>query len=262
MKTNFKSAFVLMPIALILFFFSCDLTDDGNNPKQEFNASSMKQGVSIGEQHNIMLSKLYSHLDSIQNLDSLNIDSQVFQFFESSFSLEESSIARDYYLKFQDKNYDIYQDFTPNLKTEKDNLIQILDNAEFSNISELRLALDNYSFLTTLNSNERYAWNVFTDVLYHSFDYWSVNLSNWEQLLNNQNVTLGEPEVPCSERGSWFSRNWCRAKGYVLSDAAGAAGHSLIALAFSNPVVFGGVVAAGLASSTSTAILNLVKSIL
>uniref|UniRef100_UPI00404964C1 hypothetical protein n=2 Tax=Flavobacterium sp. TaxID=239 RepID=UPI00404964C1 len=258
MKTNFKSPFVLMPIALILFFFSCNLTDESNNSKQELNTSSMKQGISIGEQHNIMLSQLYNHLDSIQNLDSLNLNSHVFQFFDTSFSIEESNIARDYYIKFQDKNYDIYKDFTPNLKTEKDHLMQILDNAEFANISELRIAIDNYTFLTTLSNDERYAWNVFTDVLYHSFDYWSINLSYWEQLLDNQNVSLGDSEVPCSERDSWFSRNWCKVKGYVVADASGAAAHVLISLAFSNPIIFGGVVAAGLASSTSRAIYNLV----
>jgi hypothetical protein len=257
MKTNFKKIIFFTPLILVLLFFSCDFSNESVGVDQDFNKSLAKEGVSIGEQHNIMLAKLYNHLDSIQTIDSLNIDGHVLDFFNSNFTTDESNIAREYYFYYRNPNNDIFRDFTPNLKTEKDNLIQILDNAEFSNISEFRLALDNYSFLTTLNSDERLAWAVFTDVLYHSFDYWSQNLSNWEQLLNTQNVSLGDP-VPCSERGSWFSRNWCRAKDYVIADASGSAGTIIFTLAFSNPVVFGGVVSAGLASSASKAIYNIV----
>jgi len=153
----------------------------------------------------------------------------------------------------------LYIDFTSNLKIETENLLSIIDSSDFSNLENFKVAVRDYELVTELSEAELYAWEVYTDVFIHSFEYWDNNLDSWAQLIGgSETTTLGSD---CTE-GGWFRRTWCKIKNFVLSDASGAAGEVLVAFAFNNPIVFGGVVVAGLSSSAGAAIWNIVKNLL
>lgn len=65
----------------------------------------------------------------------------------------------------------MYIDFTSNLKIETENLLSIIDSSDFSNLENFKVAVRDYELVTELSEAELYAWEVYTDVFTHSFEY-------------------------------------------------------------------------------------------
>lgn len=241
----------------IIFFiaftglWSCNSDEQSSDSISSEIPYQSRQAVSIGEEHNLMLSEMFDYLEEINNLDESNVGFNVNEFFETNLNEEESATAMQYYNYHQQTNYDIYEDFTPQLKIEVENLNGIIDNADFSNMEEFKTAVRQYRLTTTLSQQEQQVWDAYTDVFVHSFEYWEENLDSWEILIK------GNASDPIVKNNGWIKRLWNKIKTYVAADAAGAGSAASTGIIVTGTVGIGAVVGAGVGASVGVAIKNL-----
>jgi len=222
----FRSIFVLTMIGLIgLFFVECSDQNADETQKQEFVSTDLGETgartSSVGKEHNRILDEIFNHLNQVKGLNRENAREHVYDFFDTRFDQDLASVAKEYYEKYSDPNYNIYEGVSPNFMINIQNLENMLDSSDFTGMQEFKNAVLGHTPTTLLSVQEQMMWNNYTDILVHSFEYWEENLDQWNNLLgpNPGNV------VHCS--GGWFKRFWCNAKKFAKADASAALGAAL-----------------------------------
>jgi len=222
----FKSIFFTsVMIGLIGFVFvECsDQSADETQKQQEFITTDLGEigarSSSVGQEHNRILDEVFDHLKQIEGLNRENAREQVYNFFDTHFDQDLATLAKEYYDKYSDPNYNIYDGVSANIMTEIQNLENMLDNSDFANMQEFKNAVLTYTPTTLFTVQEQIMWENYTDVFVHSFEYWESNLDQWNGL-----ITGGNPGYAIECSGSWFKRLWCSAKKFIAADASAALG--------------------------------------
>jgi len=215
----FRPIVVFIMIGLIgLVFVECSDQNADETQKQEFVTTDLGETgartSSVGKEHNRILNEIFNHLNQVKGLNRENVREHVYDFFDTHFDQNLAYVAKEYYDKYCDPNYNIYDGVSPNIMMEIQNLSDMLDNSDFANMEEFKNAVLTYTPTTLFTVQEHVMWNNYTDVFVHSFEYWEGNLDQWNNLLGqNQNVTFA-----CT--GSWFAKAWCNIKKFVSADAS------------------------------------------
>lgn len=253
-----KKLLVLLSISCSIIF-SCendiDVKSDSNIEtlqKKTVTGASASKLMSVGEQHNYYLDELYNHLKSQSDLSLSNIDQYSHDYFSTIEFGEEAS--KQYNFVKSQGSY--ASQFSDDFNAEIQNFRTVLENSDFKDMEEFKSFADNYSVKYIESDNDLTAWKYYKDVFVSSFEYWSVNIENWYELIPSSDTT-GKGYPICQIYVSWWKRAFCNVINFVGMDAAAAAGNVLGSLITGNPVVIGVVAVAALGGSANSVINNL-----
>jgi len=177
-----------------------------------------RSNSSVGQEHNRILDEIFDHLKQVNGLNRENAHEHVYDFFDKRFDRDLASLAKEYYDKYRDPKYDIYEDVSPPILTEIRKLDDVLDNSDFANMQEFKKAVLEYVPTSAFTSEQEVMWNNYTDVLVHSTEYWGANLDSWNNLLGSNTSYDDDDKCP----GGWWKRLWCNVKKFAVADANAA----------------------------------------
>jgi len=223
----FRSIFFITMVGLIgLVFVKCSDQNTDETQNQEFVITDLgeimeRSNGSVGRQHNEVLDKIFDHLRQVDGINRDNVREHVHNFFDTHYEQGLASLAKEYYDKYSNPNYNIYEDVSPVILAEIHHLENMLDNSDFADMQEFRNAVLGYVPTSVFTPEQQVMWNNYTDVFVHSFEYWEGNLDQWSDLLGQN------PDYVVNCSGSWFKRLWCNTKKIVKADASAALGAAL-----------------------------------
>lgn len=230
------------------------ISDDDfiSNLSQNSVSSNKGTSESVGEIHNQYLEETFLYLFAQGTVNPSNIGNHCINYFGT---IEDGDIASDYFNYVgTNGNFDVY--FSTEFKSEIQNLNNALEAEDFTNITEFKDFISEYSLIFIKDSNEIIAWENYKDVFIHSFEYWEDNIDDWKSLGSNASGKGGSYSI-CEIYTSWWKRAWCNVKSFVGMDAAGAAGYTIGALISGNPVVIGAVGIAAAGASVRSLVQNI-----
>lgn len=202
----------------------------------------------MGELHNEGLHDLYNYFIKANISSEEEINTHAISFLKNKYGEE----AADYYTKTKN-SYNFINDLPLEIQKEIDLLYQNLDNKNFNNIVEFKLYMTNYetTFITTEDNLK--AWEVYNNVFTSSFEYWSEEYPNWENLNSNINSSFF---ITNSSNG-WWGRTWNKIKKHVGVDAGAATSYVVVGLITSGPIGIAAGAGASLGASAASVIKDL-----
>ncbi|MBP0613921.1 hypothetical protein J8J42_12820 [Chryseobacterium sp. cx-311] len=256
-------------LACLVMIFSCNDEDFNQIPTVESSGiaiptiySKTHISTSVGESHNLHLGDMYEYLSTQNNLDSSNIHQYAHTFFGS---MDNGELASEDY-DFVKNNGSYSSLLSSDFNAEISRLNQMLEASDFSDINEFKNYMYNYTPIHITDKNELIAWEYYADTFFHSFEYWSNNIDNWNTLIVSNN-SAGNPVAAsnsypiCGVYSSWWKRTWCNVGVFAGVDAASAGVKALVALISGSPIVFGTIVASAVGASASSVIASIVSNL-
>src|SRR5690554_4110646 len=165
-----KKNLLLFLSMCFITLFSCENENLGSLPLENETLSSPKSSIettmssmSVGELHNIYLDQMYDYLRQQVDLGPSTINEYSRNFF---LTLEYSDLIYENYL-YAVNNEVVEYYFPTKFNLEIENLHNLLEASDFTNINEFQVFVLAYVPQHITDQNERIAWGFYTDIFLH-----------------------------------------------------------------------------------------------